>query len=99
MRWQGKVCVKTLSWERVAGRSPDGCGAARGTDFATAPLPPPAGGTFPQGKVRRKTLSRERVAGRSPDGCGAARSTGLVPPLFRPCGATFPQGKVKESFY
>ena len=31
---------KTLSWERVAGRSPDGCGAGPRTGPGTAPLPP-----------------------------------------------------------
>ena len=53
----------TLSWERVAGRSPDGCGAARRTN----PVPPlfrRCGGTFPQGKVR------EAPAGRSPSPTG-----------------------------
>ena len=86
----------TLSWERVAGRSPDGCGAARGTGFVP-PLFRPCGATFPQGKVKSKTLSRERVAGRSPDGCGAARGTGVgSAPLPPPAGGTFPQGKVKS---
>ena len=32
-----------------------------------APLPPPAGGTFPQGKVKRKTLSWERDRKPPPD--------------------------------
>ena len=41
----------TLSWERVAGRSPDGSGAAGRTDLVP-PLIRRCGGTFPQGKVR-----------------------------------------------
>ena len=43
---------KTLSWERVAGRSPDGGGARSRTKFVP-PLIRRCGGTFPQGKVRR----------------------------------------------
>ena len=84
----------TLSWERVAGRSPDRCGAARGSGFGSAPLPPPADGTFPQGKVRNKTLSRERVDRASP-GTGVGRLA--VPGLFRPssaaCGRHLPPGE------
>ena len=90
----------TLSWERVAGRSPDGSGAVRRTDLVP-PLFRRCGGTFPQGKVRDlrrgiPTLSWERVAGQSPDGCGAVPRTDLVPPLFHRRGGTFPQGKVRE---
>ena len=60
--------VNTLSWERVAGRSPDGCGAVpslqQGDPSVSLGLTAPftqgslplfrrCGGTFPQGKVRK----------------------------------------------
>ena len=41
---------KTLSWERVARRSRDGCGAVR-TRTRYRPSSGPCGATFPQGKV------------------------------------------------
>ena len=61
-RWTGRSPGrrrgKTLSWERVAGRSPDGCGAVPRTN----PVPPlfrRCGGTFPQGKVRKRPRRRK----------------------------------------
>ena len=69
----------TLSWERVAGRSPDGCGAARRTDLVP-PLFRRCGGTFPQGKVRKRLPAGEddwvsavvpiSPARKVPGGCG-----------------------------
>ena len=44
--------LRTLSWERVD-RAEPGTGVGRDkVGPGTAPLPPPAGGTFPQGKVK-----------------------------------------------
>ena len=54
----GRMREKTLSWERVAGRSPDGCGAVRRTDLVP-PLFRRCGGTFPQGKVRERPRRRK----------------------------------------
>ena len=60
----------------------------------TAPLPPPAGGTFPQGKVW--TLSWERVDRAKPGtGVGRDRVGPGAAPLPPPAGGTFPQGKVR----
>ena len=42
---------KTLSWERVARRRRDGCGAVLASGLVP-PLIRRCGGTFPQGKVR-----------------------------------------------
>ena len=75
------------------GRSPAGCGAARGIGFVP-PLFRPCGATFPQGKVRNKTLSWERVD-RALPGTGVGRYGG--PALFRPssaaCGRHLPPGE------
>ena len=47
---------KTLSWERVD-RAKPGTGVGRcKVGPGTSPLPPPAGGTFPQGKVEDPLL-------------------------------------------
>ena len=85
----------TLSWERVAGRSPDGCGAARSTGLVP-PLFRPCGATFPQGKVKSKTLSWERVD-RAQPGTGVGRPA--VPGLFRPssgpAGPPSPKGRLR----
>ena len=52
---RGRLRNKTLSRERVAGRSPDGCGAACGTGLVP-PLFRPCGATFPQGKVKERSI-------------------------------------------
>ena len=54
----------TLSWERVAGRSPDGCGARSKSKFVP-PLIRRRGGTFPQGKVGGYLPSAQRNLDRS----------------------------------
>ena len=55
-RSPGRMRGKTLSWERVAGRSPDGCGAVR-TRTRYRPSSGPCGATFPQGKVGGRLLT------------------------------------------
>ena len=51
--------LRTLSWERVD-RAQPGTGVGRDkVGPGAAPLPPPAGGTFPQGKVKSPLLLGE----------------------------------------
>ena len=66
-RSPGRMREKTLSWERVAGRSPDGCGAGRRTGPDTAPLPP----------LRRHLPPREGK--RTPAGGSPPHPSGLTP--------------------
>ena len=49
--------LRTLSWERVAGRSPDGCGAVQGRTRCR-PSSGESGATFPQGKVENPLVRR-----------------------------------------
>ena len=92
---------KTLSWERVAGRSPDGCGAVCRTK-SVPPLIPRRRSPSPPGKVagpmaltdegdsalqknRARMNGKARRGGYQPPGRSGARAGGLYVSSHRSC--------------
>ena len=85
--------ANTLSWERVAGRSPDGCGAARGTGLVPPLFHRCGGPPSPRGRLREKPSPGRGWQGVALTGVGRL----AVPALFRPssaaCGRHLPPGE------
>ena len=75
--------AKTLSWERVAGRSPDGCGAARGTGLVPPLFRRLRAAPTPRGRLREKPSPGRGWTGHCPGRVWGGSQ-------YRPCSAPLP---------
>ena len=83
----------TLSWERVAGRSPDGCGAARRTDLVPPLFRRLRAAPSPRGRLRVKPSPGRGWQGVALTGVGRPAVPGLSRPSSAACGRHLPPGE------